>query len=258
LPAYLKSSDQAIAMLQAVLAKSPDDHDALLQLSVSDDLRGQYLSQSDNSPAGARAALVSFRQAVALLERLHAVAPDRADVMRKLAGERSNVGSALAFSGDLKAAAQELRGAIALLGQLAARDPRDMDSRGTQALVTTNLGDLLRESGELDDAVRSGNEAIAMFGRLAEGARLDASMKSAMGVANYTLAKALDARAKTRPPGSAAAVADDGEACKRYDAALGILQALKDSSGITPGNLEPDTVRKEMQHCRAAHGATSA
>ena len=249
LPAYRKSSDQAIAMLQAVLAKSPDDRDALLQLSVSDDLRGQYLSQSDSSPAGIRAALASFRQAVAVLDHLHDIAPDRADVLRKLAGERSNVGSALSYAGDLKDAVPELRGAIALLAQLAARDPRDMDSRGTQALVTTNLGDLLRELGQLDDAVRSGNEAIAMFARLADGARLDASMRSAMGVANYTLAKALDARAKVRPPGSSLAAADRGEACKRYDTALGILQALKESSGITPGNLDPATVRKEMQHC---------
>ncbi|HEX7640069.1 MAG TPA: protein kinase, partial [Burkholderiaceae bacterium] len=258
LPDYLRSSDESLALLQALLAKTPDDPDALLQQSVARDLRGQYLSQRDDGPAGRQATVAAFRQSVQSLQRLHALAPDRADVVRKLAGSLSNVGSATAYAGDLKGATVDLRQAIALLAGLVARDPLDMDARGTEALVTTNLGDLLREIGDYDDAIRNGNDAIAMFARMADGARLDASMRSAMGVAHFVLAKSLVARAKAHADGPGPAAADRAEGCRQFDTALDILQALKASSGITPGNLDPDAVRKEMQGCPVREAAAAA
>jgi len=247
LPDYLKSSNESLALLQALLVKTPDDRDTLLQQAAVRDLRGQYLSQADDSPAGRQATVASFQQSAQALERIHALAPDRADITRKLAGSLSNVGSAMSFAGDLKGAVDKLRQAIALLAGLAARDPLDMDSRGTQALVTTNLSDLLREIHEYDDAVRNGNEAIAMFGRMADGARLDASMRSAVGTAHYVLAKSLTARANAHPNGPGPAAVDRTEGCHQYNIALGLLEALKASSGIVPGNLSPDDARKEMQ-----------
>jgi hypothetical protein len=246
LPDYLKSSNESLALLQALLARTPDDRDTLLQQAAVRDLRGQYLSQADDSPAGRQATVASFVQAAQALERIHAREPDRADITRKLAGSLSNVGSALSYAGDLKGATDKLRQAIALLAGLAARDPLDMDSRGTQALVTTNLSDLLREIHEYDDAVRNGNDAIAMFGRMADGARLDASMRSAVGVAHYVLAKSLTARANAHPSGPGPAAVDRAEGCRQYNIALGLLEALKASSGIVPGNLSPDDARKEM------------
>jgi hypothetical protein len=255
---YLRSSDRSLALLQALLAAAPDDQDALQQQSIARDLRGQYLTQSGDSPAARQAAVAAFRQSVQALEHLHAIAPDRADVTRRLAGSMSNVGSALAFAGDLKGSAVALRGAIALLGGLVARDPLDMDARGTRALVTANLVDLLRETGEYDDAIRTGHDAIAMFDGMAEGARQDASMRSAMGLAHYVLAKSLVARAKAAPRGAAAADGDRTEACRQFDTALDILQALKASSGIAPNNLDPDTVRHEMQGCPVHAPAAAA
>jgi tetratricopeptide (TPR) repeat protein len=246
LPDYVKTSDQSLALLQAQLARTPDDRDTLLAQSAARDLRGQYLSQADDSPAGRQATVTAFQQSAQALERIHALEPDRADITRKLAGSLSNVGSALSYAGDLKGATARLRQAIALLASLAARDPLDMDSRGTQALVTTNLGDLLREIHEYDDAIRNGNDAIAMFGRMADGARLDASMRSAVGVAHYVLAKSLTARANAHPNGPAPAAVDRTEGCRQYNIALGLLEALKASSGIVPGNLSPDDARKEM------------
>jgi eukaryotic-like serine/threonine-protein kinase len=244
---YLKTSDESLALLQDLLARTPDDRDVLLQQAAVRDLRGQYLAQHDDSPAGRQATVAAFQQSAQALERIHALEPDRADITRKLAGTISNVGASLSYTGDLKGAAAKLRQAIALLAGLAARDPLDADSRGTQALVTTNLGDLLREIHEYDDAIQSGHDAIAMFGRMADGARLDASMRSAVGVAHYVLAKSLTARANAHPNGAGPAAADRAEGCRQYNVALGLLEALKASSGIVPGNLSPEDARVEMK-----------
>ena len=46
------------------------------------------------------------------------------------------------------------------------------------------------------------------------------------------------------------AAADRHEACQRYVESIQILQKLKDTSGIVPGYVEPDAVRKAMhEHC---------
>jgi tetratricopeptide (TPR) repeat protein len=247
---YLKNSDRSIALLQELAARAPDDQEVLQQQSVARDLRGQYLTQ-DDSPAGHRAAVAAFEQSASALEHLHEIAPQRADVTRRLAGSLSNVGSARAFAGDLKGSAVALRRAIDLLGQLVARDPLDMDARGTRALVTANLVDLLRETGDYDDAIRNGNDALAMFDQMAAGARQDASIRSAMGLAHFVLAKSFAARAGARAGRASSAADDRTQACRHFDASLDILQALKGSAGIAPNNLDPDTVRKEMRGCPA-------
>ncbi|MGN6529883.1 MAG: protein kinase domain-containing protein [Burkholderiaceae bacterium] len=254
---YLKSSDRSLALLQDVLARAPDDQEALQQQSVARDLRGQYLTQ-DDTPAGRQAAVAAFEQSVHALEHLHALAPQRADVTRRLAGSLSNVGSARAFAGDLKGSAVALQRAIALLGELVVRDPLDMDARGTRALVTANLVDLLRETGDYDEAIRDGNDALAMFDQMAAGARQDASIRSAMGLAHFVLAKSFVARAKANPKRPAFAAGDRDEACRHFDASLDILTALKGSAGIAPNNLDPETVRKEMQGCPAYEPAVAA
>ena len=246
LPAYVQSSDTSASLVQPVLAHAPDNQDALLLSAALHDLRGQYVAQRDDSVATGQAALEEFRQSAALLEHAHQVPPERADILRKLAAAHSNVGTTLNRVGDLKGSAEQFRQATALLAQLAARDPQDMDSRSTQALVTSNLSDTLRQLGELDASVTSAREALALFDQLAAGARQDASTRSATAVARNTLAAALFAHADQPAQDRKTAEADRHEACQRYVESIQILQKLKDTSGIVPGNVEPDAVRKAM------------
>ena len=246
LPAYVQSSDTSASLVQPVLAHAPDNQDALLLSAALHDLRGQYVAQRDDSVATGQAALEEFRQSATLLEHAHQVPPERADILRKLAAAHSNVGTTLNRVGDLKGSAEQFRQATALLAQLAARDPQDMDSRSTQALVTSNLSDTLRQLGELDASVTSAREALALFDQLAAGARQDASTRSATAVARNTLAAALFAHADQPAQDRKTAEADRHEACQRYVESIQILQKLKDTSGIVPGNVEPDAVRKAM------------
>ena len=250
LPAYVQSSDTSARLVQPVLARAPDNQDALLLSAALHDLRGQYVAQRDDSVATGQAALEEFRQSAAQLDHAHEIPPERADILRKQAAAHSNVGTALNRVGDLKGSAEQFRQATALLARLAARDPQDMDSRGTQALVTSNLSDTLRQLGELDASVASAREALALFDQLATGARQDASTQSATAVARNTLAAALFARADKPAQDPTAAAADRHEACQRYVESIQILQKLKDTSGIVPGNVEPDAVRQAMhEHC---------
>jgi len=250
LSAYIQSSDTSMSLVQAILARTPDNQDALLASALLHDLRGQYLAQRDESLASGLAALESFRQSAMLLDHAHQIEPLRADILRKQAGAHSNLGTTLNRVGDLKGSAAQLRQAAGLLAGLAANDPQDMDSRGTQALVTSNLSDTLRQLGEFDASVASAREALALFDRLAAGALQDASMQSATAVARNTLSAALDARAEKHADNRLAAQRDRREACQRYVESIQILQKLKDTSGIVPGNLEPDAVRRAMrEHC---------
>ena len=250
LPAYVQSSDTSASLVQPVLAHAPDNQDALLLSAALHDLRGQYVAQRDESVATGQAALEEFRQSAALLEHAHQIPPERADILRKLAAAHSNVGTALNRVDDLKGSAEQFRQATALLTQLAARDPQDMDSRSTQALVTSNLSDTLRQLGELDASVASARESLALFDQLAAGAREDASTRSATAVARNTLAAALFARADKPAQDRKIAATDRHEACQRYVESIQILQKLKDTSGIVPGYVEPDAVRKAMhEHC---------
>ena len=243
---YARSSDTASATLDAVLAQSPDDADALPLAAALQDLRGQYLSQRDDTPASGRAALEAFRKSSALLDHLHAIAPERADVVRRQAAARANLGTTLSRLGDVKGASEALRQGVDLLAGLAARDPQDMDSRSTLALITSNLADTLRDLGEIDASVARSRESLALFAQLAAGARLDASTQSATAIARNTLAAALFARADRPSTDRAAAAADRTEACQRYVESIAILQKLKDTSGIMPGFTGPEDVRKEM------------
>jgi len=248
---YARSAVHARTELDELLAHRPDDPDAMLQKAVAQDLEGWYLFQRDGSRASGVAALDAFRRSAETLERLHAIAPERADVTRKLAGERANVATALSRVGDVRGSNEELRQSIALLAGLAAKDPGDMDSRGAQALVTHTLAESQRELGELDASVASAHAALSLFDQLAAGARLDVSMRSAMGAARNTLAAALDARAGLHPR-SPQAAADRREACQRWAEALDILQALDDTGAAAPGKLGPAEVRQAMApHCAA-------
>ena len=250
LPDYARSSDTASTMLDAILARTPDDQDALPLAAALQDLRGQYLAQRDDTPASGRAALEAFRKSAALLDHLHALAPDRADVVRRQAAARANIGTTLSRLGDIKGSAESLRQGVELLSGLAARDPQDMDSRGTLALTTSNLADVLRDLGDVDASVTRSRESLALFAQLAAGARLDASTQSATAIARNTLAAALLARAAKHPGDAASAAADRTEACQRYVESIAILQKLKDTSGIMPGYVDPDAVRKAMrEHC---------
>ena len=86
----------------------------------------------------------------------------------------------------------------------------------------------------------------------------DASIRSAMGLAHFVLAKSFVARAHANPKRPAFAAGDRNEACRHFDTSLDILQALKGSAGIAPNNLDPETVRKEMQGCPAHEPAVAA
>jgi len=247
--AYVRVSDTETRLIEAILSRAPDDRDALAALATTYNVRAEYLLKRDATAASARQALVAISKTQSLMQRLHEQSPDNASLARDVAVSHSNTSFALRRIGDSKQAAQELRTAITLLSPLVGNDPNNVGLRIDQALANTDLSEALLSQGDVAGSVDAAQGALTIYESLPAGARMGTEVRHNQGNGYFRLGRALEERAASRGRNAAQARIDLREACSRYRQALATLEELKDSASIAPGYLQPDTVRKAMQHC---------
>jgi tetratricopeptide (TPR) repeat protein len=247
--AYIETSDTLTRLLEAILSRAPEDDVALTELAVSYNDRGQYLLTRDTSIESARQGLAFARKSLSLDQRLYELKPDDTSLARGVAIAHGNIGFTLNRIGDSKQAAQEHRHAIKLLSPLVAKDPSNVQFRIDQATANGSLSAALLGQGDVAGSVDSAQAALTVFESLPKGVRSDIEVRLNQGETYFTLGSALERRSASGGQKANQARTDLHEACRRYRQALNTLQELKDGTGIAPGQLQPDTVRKAMLRC---------
>ena len=250
LDTYVRTSAAAIQLLEAAVARAPDDREVVGRLSATYTTRGDYFLSRDTSDTSARQGVVAYHKALTMYQRMYTSHPDDDRFARNIATAKSNLGYALLRIGDSRQAARELRSAINMVSQSIARDPNNMDVRATLSVVNVNLSIALLDQGDVPGSIDAAQAALAAFDGLPEGMRLRTGDRHNYGEAHYYLGKALERRAAGHGRSTAQVRADLQAACGHFRQSVDILQDLKDSARLTPGDFQPDTARKAMQRCR--------
>lgn len=251
LDTYVITSATAIRLLEAAVALAPDDREILLRLSRIYAVHGAYFLSRDSSDESARQAVVVYRKAHAMFQRLFGSNPDDERSAQSLASVQSNLGYALLRMGDFQQAAKVLGSASDIVSQSIARDPKNAELRSGQSFINVNLSIALLNQGDIPGSIDAAHAALAGFDGLPEGIRVRTGNRRNLGEVHYYLGKALERRAAGSGQGAAQVRADLHAACAHFHQSVDILQDLKDSARLNPGEFQPDTVRKAMQRCLA-------
>ncbi|HJV59758.1 MAG TPA: hypothetical protein VJ743_02375, partial [Albitalea sp.] len=221
-----------------IVARSPDDRDAGLQLSTNYTTLGEYLMQRDMSAASAQQALDSFEKGLALLQRLSDKNPLNTALARHVAVTRDSIGSCLLRlhkPGD--AVAQHQR-ALQIMNELVAKDPASTTFRIDQAGISGALSEALRAAGDVQGAVAAARTAVGGFDALPPNALQESDTRYRQALSRFQLGDAL-LTAKQRPA-----------ACETYRQALPMFEALEKELGDTgAGNVQAATVREAIKRC---------
>jgi tRNA A-37 threonylcarbamoyl transferase component Bud32 len=244
--AYLETSEQATQQLEALVAQAPDDLDAGLNLAANHSTLGEYFIQRDATPESARLALNAFRKSLAVLQGLHARAPDNTSLARHVAIAHDSMGWCLLRLGEKRAAVESHRRAVDMLGAMTARDPGEAQFRADLASAHGGLADALLAAGDARGSVAAAQSSVDGFWALPEGARQNSYTRYRQGVSYFVLGNALAARGQR---------SDRQAACSAYRRSLPILDELEKTMGIEAGNVRPAAVRQAMQQACTRIGA---
>jgi len=236
---YLKTSDEAAAQLEALVAQDPADNDAGLNLASNYSTRGEQLIQRDTTVESAQLALAAFRKSLGVLERLAAKSPQNSSLARHVATDLENVAWCLRRTGQPREAVAQARRALDMMRGLSARDPGNTQFQADVASMQTSLGEALLADRDARAGVQVLTDAVASFAALPAGLREDNYVHHHQGLAHHLLGVALQAR---QQPG------DAGAACAQQRLALPILEEM-DKQGIPPGVTGPGPVRDALKAC---------
>jgi tetratricopeptide (TPR) repeat protein/tRNA A-37 threonylcarbamoyl transferase component Bud32 len=236
---YLKTSDDAAAQLEALVAQDPDDLDAGLNLASIHSTRGEQLIQRDATVESAQLALAAFRKSLAVLERLVLKSPQNTSLARHVATDLENIAWCLRRTGQPREAVVQARRALDMMRGLSDRDPGNVQFQADVASMQTSLGEALLADHDARAGVDVLTAAVASFAALPAGMREDNYVHHHQGLAHHLLGLALRAR---QQPG------DVGAACSQQRLALPILEEM-DKQGIPPGVTGPGAVRDALKGC---------
>ncbi|AKJ30756.1 serine/threonine protein kinase [Caldimonas brevitalea] len=243
--AYVKTSETSIRLLEALVARQPEELDAEAYLVSAYSKRGQYFVHIGQF----HKAMVASRKALSISERQHAKYPNNTRFASNVAGGHNNLGATLQQAGESKQAAQEFRRAIELISSLMAKDPGNVNFGINLATANANISESLFTLGDVAGSIDAAQTALTLFDDFRKDVHMRVNVRSVQGEAHYHLAKALEARASGQNRDAAAFKKDRQEACQNYRRAFDILEDLKDRASLPPDNVRPEMARKAMQDC---------
>jgi len=112
-------------------------------------------------------ALESYRQSLAIVDRLAAADPDHAGWPRDLSVLLNRIGMVLSAQGEPDEALQSHRASLAIIDRLAAADPRNADRQRDLSWTYNKIADVLLAQGDPSAAIESYRAALAVLERLA-------------------------------------------------------------------------------------------
>ena len=143
---------RAVEYLDSLTEESEDAsllHELALAYRKVGDVQSQLHRPNVGDSSGARA---SYQKSVAILEQLHAAAPDDAPVALDLATGQHRLGDIMDKLGDTTAALAHHRHALAIVESIAERAPDDAAARAELSRSLLQLGRSFLKSGDLAGA----------------------------------------------------------------------------------------------------------
>ncbi len=154
---------------QQLLRAEPDNAGWQRNLSVAHDRAGDVLVAQGKLPE----ALKSFREGLAIRERLTSKTPDNAGLQHDLSISHEKVGDLLAVQGKLDEALESIRKQLAIVERLANGAPGDTDLQSELSLCHEKIGEALMAQGNLPEALGAFQNQLEITERLARGADTD-------------------------------------------------------------------------------------
>jgi tetratricopeptide (TPR) repeat protein len=112
------------------------------------------------------AALKSYRDSLAIVERLAEADPGNTDLQQMVAGLYVNVGDALTAQGNLEEALKSQSDGLAIRGRLMKAYPDKTDLQRGLLISYERVGDVLKEQGNLAQALKSQCDGLAIAERM--------------------------------------------------------------------------------------------
>jgi eukaryotic-like serine/threonine-protein kinase len=155
---------EAHRLLAGLAAEKPDDITYQRDMSVAYDEVGDVLVTQGNLAE----ALKSFRDGLAIRERLAKADPNNAGWQRDLSVSYNKVGDVLVAQGNLAEALKSFRDGLAIRERLAKADPNNAGWQRDLSLSYNKVGDVLVAQGNLAEALKSFRDGLAIAERLAK------------------------------------------------------------------------------------------
>lgn len=157
-------AEEASRIMASLAADKGDDLNALRDLSVAHDERGDVLVAQGSLPE----ALKAFRDSLAIRERLGKVNPTNAEWQRDLSVTYQRVGDVLVAQGNLPEALKAFQDSLAIDARLARADPGNTLRQRDLSISYERIGNVLREQGNLSEALKVYQDSLAIRDQLAE------------------------------------------------------------------------------------------
>jgi tetratricopeptide (TPR) repeat protein len=145
-----------------------------------------------------RAALLAYREVLAIAERLAADNPKDYDWQRNLSVSYDRVGDALVAQGNLPEALKSFRDSLAIAGRLAQADPGKAGRQRDLSVSYNKVGDVLVAQGNLPEALKSFRDSLAIAGRLAQAEPGNAGWQRDLSVSHNKVGDVLVAQGNLR------------------------------------------------------------
>jgi tetratricopeptide (TPR) repeat protein len=160
----LAHATEANRLLAGLTAQAPDDTIYQRDLSVAYSEIGDVLVAQGNLPE----ALKSFRDGLAIAERLAQSDPGNAGWQRDLSVSFDRVGDVLVAQGNLPEALKLFRDGLAIRERLAQSDPGNAGWQRDLSVSYNKIGDVLVEQGDLPEALKSFRDDLSIAEHLAQ------------------------------------------------------------------------------------------
>jgi tetratricopeptide (TPR) repeat protein len=164
LKAYQGASAEAERLAKANLNNSGWNSGWQRDLSVSYNKVGDVLVAQGNLPE----ALKSYRDGLAIADRLAKADPNNAGWQRDLSVSYDRVGDVLVAQGNLSEALKSYRDSLTIRDRLAKADPNNAQWQRDLSVSYDRAGDVLVTQGNLPEALKSYRDSLAIADRLAK------------------------------------------------------------------------------------------
>jgi serine/threonine protein kinase/tetratricopeptide (TPR) repeat protein len=209
---------EPLAFFKALREQLQADNDtrpeSLLRLARASDNLGRLTNEIGNK----RDALIAYREALAISQKLADANPAGTRYQRYLAGRHNEIGILLRGLGQPAEAAKAHEAALPIFQKLADANPAVAEFQSDLATGHNSIGNLLAETGKPAAALKAYEVALAIRQRLADTNPAVAQFQSDLATCRYNIASVLKDTGKL------------AEALTAHEAALAIRQRLADTN----------------------------
>ena len=229
-------AEEARQLMAELAAEMPDDPERLRTLSAALNEQGEVLVVQGNLAE----ALKTFRDSLAIADRLAKADPSNADWQRNLSIPYERVGDVLVAQGNLADALASYQDSLDIRERLAKADPDNTSWQRDLSVSYEKIGEVLLAQGNLAGALQSFRDSLAIRDRMAKADPGNAGRQYDLGISNERIGGVLLEQGDL-----------DG-ALKSYEAKRAIISRLAEADPSNAGWQRdlPSPTRNSATCCR--------